>query len=84
MKFTSRGLRRRGDTDKWEVTLTHKNPFTSKTERTFHTVEARTLRTAERARDELIMELEQQGGAIGSNLTIAQFMDGYRQESFAN
>ncbi len=77
MKFTSRGLRRRGDTDKWEVTLTHKNPFTSKTERTFHTVEARTLRTAERARDELIMELEQQGGAIGRNLTIAQFMDAF-------
>lgn len=77
MKYTSRGLRRRGDTDKWEVTLTHKNPLTSKTERTFHTVEGRTLRAAERARDELIMELEQKGGAIGSNLTISQFMDAF-------
>ncbi len=77
MKYTSRGLRRRGDTDKWEVTLTRKNPFTSKTERTFHTVEGKTLRAAERARDELIMELEQKGGAIGSNLTIAQFMDAF-------
>ena len=28
MKYTSRGLKRRGDSDKWCVTLSHKDPIT--------------------------------------------------------
>ena len=28
LRYTSRGLRRRNNTDKWEVTLVHKDPLT--------------------------------------------------------
>lgn len=77
MKYSSRGLRRRGDTDKWEVILTHKDPMTGESLTTYHTVTAKTKRAAERARDELIMQLELQGGAIGSNMTVQEYMDAF-------
>ena len=48
MKYSSRGLRRRGDTDKWEVTLVHKDPLTGESVRSYHTVTARTEKQAER------------------------------------
>jgi hypothetical protein len=51
-------LRRRGDTDQWEVTLT-----TGKPERLYCTVRGRTRRAAGKARDELIVQLELEGGA---------------------
>lgn len=77
MKYTSRGLRRRGDTDKWEVILTHKDPMTGEPLTTYHTVTAKTKRVAERARDELIVQLELQGGAMGTNMTVQEYMDAY-------
>lgn len=77
MRYTSRGLRRRGDTDKWECKLTHRDPFTNESIRTFHTVEGKTKRAAERARDELIMKLELKGGAIDSGITVKQFMESF-------
>ena len=77
MKYTSRGLRRRGDTDKWEVILTHKDPMTGESLTTYHTVTAKTKRAAERAREELIVQLELQGGAIGTNMTVQEYMDAF-------
>ena len=74
MKYTTRSMRRRRNSDKWEVVLTHKDPLTNESIRTFHTVEGKALKAAERARDEFIVELEVKGGAFGTNVTIAQFM----------
>ena len=54
LRYTSRGLRRRNNTDKWEVTLSHVDPVTGETVRTFHTVDAKTKKGAEKARDALI------------------------------
>lgn len=42
MRYTSRGLRRRRNTDEWEVTLTHRDPVTGEQVSTYHTVEAKT------------------------------------------
>lgn len=58
MKYTSRGLRRRGDADKREVILTHKDPMTGESLTTYHTVTAKTKRAAGRAREELIVQLD--------------------------
>lgn len=77
MRYTSRGLRRRKDTDQWECTLSHADPLTGKSVRTYHTVVGKTKRQAERARDELILELELKGGAIGSGVTVREFMGSY-------
>lgn len=77
MKYTTRSMRRRRNSDKWEVVLTHKDPLSGKSIRTFHTVGGKTLKAAERARDELIIELEVKGGAFGTNVTIAQFMEAF-------
>ena len=46
MRFASRGMRQRGDSDKWGVTLSHRDPATGKQVRSFHTVEAKTLKQA--------------------------------------
>lgn len=53
LRYTSRGLRRRNNTDKWEVTLSHVDPVTGETVRTFHTVDAKT----EKARDAQIRDM---------------------------
>ena len=85
VRYKSRGgMRRRRGTDKWEVTLSHTNPMTGETVRTFHTIEAKTERQAKRRRDELILDLERRGGALASSLTLAEFMErfvDYKQES---
>ncbi|MBQ9002444.1 MAG: site-specific integrase [Eggerthellaceae bacterium] len=75
MEYTSRGLRRRGDTDKWEVTLSHIDPYTGESIRTYHTVEARTEKQAQRKRDQLILDLEREGGAVGSTINVRDFLD---------
>lgn len=75
MKYRSRSLRRRRDTDKWEVALTHNDPITGKLVTTYHTVEAKTPKQAERARDELIMDLERRGGAYMTKITLREFLD---------
>lgn len=72
-KHTSRGLRRRSD--KWEATLSHKDPVTGETIRTYHTLEANTQRQAERHRDALILELERKGGAVAGAMTLREFME---------
>lgn len=41
LRYTSRGLRRRNDTDKWEVALSHVDPVTGETVRTFRAVDAK-------------------------------------------
>ena len=75
MEYTSRGLKRRGDTDKWEVTLSHRDPLTGEQVRSFHTVEAKTQKRAEKARDELIRRLEKEGAACTSKATLKEFLD---------
>ena len=75
MEYTSRGLKRRRNTDKWEVTLSHRDPLTGEQVPSYHTVEAKTRKRAERARDELILDLERKGGAYTSKLTLAEFLD---------
>lgn len=49
LRYTSRGLRRRNNTDKREVTLSHVDPVTGETARTFRTVDAKTKKGAEKA-----------------------------------
>ena len=48
MRYTSRGLRRSRGTDKWDVTLSHRDPLSGELVSTYHTVEARTRKKAER------------------------------------
>ncbi len=75
MRYSSRGMRRRRNTDKWEVTLSHRDPITGKLVSSYHTVGAKTEKQAERKRDELILELERKGSAAGSNMTVKEFLD---------
>ncbi len=77
MRYTSRGMRRRRNTDKWEVTLSHHDPVTGKQVSTYHTVKAKTEKQAQRKRDELILELERKGGAAGSKATVEEFMSSF-------
>lgn len=58
MRYTSRGLRRRRDTDQWEVTLSHKDPITGEPATTYHTITAKTERQAQRRRAERTRMLE--------------------------
>ena len=77
MEYTSRGLKRRRNTDKWEVTLSHRDPMTGEQVPSYHTVEAKTRKRAERARDELILDLERKGAAFTSKMTLAEYLDQY-------
>ena len=70
LRYTRRGLRRRNNTDKREVTLSHVDPVTGETVRTSRTVGAKTKKGAEKARDALIFRLESDGGAVGSSMTV--------------
>ena len=58
MKYTSGGLKRRGDTNKRKVTLSRRDPLVGEQVRSFHTVEAKTQKRAEKASNELIRKLE--------------------------
>lgn len=71
MRYMSRGLRRRRDTDKWEVILSHKDPVTGKAVTTYH-MENR--KADQKERNELMLELERKGSAIGTNMTVRDFM----------
>ena len=75
--YTTRSLRQRGQGDTWEVTLSHRDPATGKTVRTYHTIKAKDRRQAEKRRNELILELERKGGAIVSGTTVREFMDSF-------
>lgn len=44
---------------------------------TYHTIEATTEKQATRKRDELIVRLEIEGGAVGSSITLRDFMHSY-------
>ena len=41
LNYTTRSIRRRRNTDMWEISLSHTNPITGKQIRTYHTVEAK-------------------------------------------
>ena len=77
MIYTSRGMRRRGDSDKWEVVLSHHDPLSGEQVPTYHTVEAKTEKQARRKRDELILELERKGAAATSKITVREFMTAF-------
>ena len=79
MKYTSRGLRRRGNTNKWHVTLSHRDPLTGELVPSYHTVEARTEKQAAKKRDELILDLERKGSAYTSRLTLTEFLEKFIQ-----
>ena len=64
LTYTSRGPRRRRNSDRWEAVLSHTDPVTGEVVRTFHTVEGKTRRQAERARDALILELVRAGNGL--------------------
>ncbi len=51
MRYTSRGLKRRRGTDKWDVTLSHRDPLSGDLVSIYHTVEGSTRKKAEKARD---------------------------------
>lgn len=74
MQYTSRGMRRRRNTDKWEVILSHRDPITGEQIPTYHTIEAKTEKQAQKKRDELILELERKGAAASSKMTVQEFM----------
>ena len=74
MKYTSRGLRRRGEADQWEATLSHRDPLSGETVRSYHTITARTEKQARRKRDELILELERKGAALSSKMTVRDYL----------
>lgn len=76
MDYTTRGLRKRSE-DSWQARLSHKNPLTGETETTYHTIKAKTERQAQKKRDELIIELQLNGLAIASEITIKDFMESY-------
>ena len=77
MIYTSRGLRRRGDSDKWEVVLSHRDPISGDQVPTYHTIEAKTEKQAKRRRDELILELERKGAAATSKITVREFLGAF-------
>ena len=77
MKYSSRGLRRRGDTDKWEVTLSNKDSLSGEIVRSFHTVKARTEKQALKRKDELIRDLDDRGLSAGTKMTISELADLY-------
>ena len=72
MEYTSRGLKRRRNTDKWEVTLSHRDSLSGEQVPSYHTVEAKTRKGAERARNELIRKLERQGSACTSKTALGK------------
>lgn len=76
MQYTSRGMRRRRNTDKWEITLSHKDSITGEQVRSFHTIETKTEKQAERKRDELgkaRLKLETvKGGVESLRLEVAE------------
>lgn len=77
MKYYTRGDRRRGDIDQWEVRIMHKDPVTQEEIFDYRTVTAKTKKQAERKRDELIFEMERKGGALHSKLTVAEFLTSF-------
>lgn len=77
MRYRSKGLRRRRDTDKWELRLVHDDPLTGEEVLTYHTVDGKTRKQAEVARDQLIVDLEMQGYAVSSDITVRRYLADY-------
>ena len=77
MTYTSRSMRRRRDTDKWEVALSHSNPLTGELETTYHTVTAKTENQARKKRDELIRKLNLHGAACANSETVRELLDDF-------
>lgn len=72
MKYYTRAIRRREDTDQWEVRLMHRDPFTQEEVFSYHTVAAKTKKQAEKRREDLMFDMEMRGGAMHSKLTVAE------------
>lgn len=76
-RYTTRSLRRRRNTDQWECSLSHVDPVTGESIRTYHTLQAKTQKQAEKARDALIVALELEGGAVGTSTTMRDFLNAF-------
>lgn len=76
MKYRPKSLRQR-KSGTWECSLVHSNPITGETVRSYHTIEAKTRRGAERKRTELIVALEKSGLAADTDTTVAEYLDSY-------
>lgn len=70
-------MRRRRGTDKWELRLVHDDPLSGNEVITYHTVEGKTRKQAEKARDQLIVDLEMQGYAVSSDVTVRRYLSDY-------
>lgn len=77
MSYTSRGLRRRRGTDKWEVKLSHTDPMTGKIIPSYHTIEAKTEAQARKKRDQLIRDLNDKGSAVSSGITVCELLGAF-------
>lgn len=77
MKYSVRSMRRRRNTDQWELRLLHKDPLTGEQVTTYHTITAKTPKQAEKAADEMIISMETNGYALYTSITVAEFMEAF-------
>lgn len=70
LTYTSRCLRRRRNSGRWEVVLSHTDPVTGEVVRKLHTAEGETHRQVERTRDALILDLERKGEVVDSSMSV--------------
>ena len=70
LTYTSRCLRRRRNSGRWEVVLSHTDPVTGEVVRKLHTAEGETHRQVERIRDALILDLERKGEVVDFSMSV--------------
>ena len=70
LKYTTRSIRQRGAKEMWGITLSHKNPITGETVRTYHKVEAKDPQASreEARRADLGPEAQERGQGSSSIL----------------
>lgn len=70
-------MRRRRDTDKWELRLIYKNAAGGDPVDRYYSIEAKTQKQAEKKRDELIVQLELEAEEESPRVTVEEYMDAY-------
>lgn len=76
MKYSVRGLRRRTE-DSWEASFYYRDPATNERKVLYRTVHGKSRKAAERARDEVRIELEQGGLFPGNTPTVNELLEGF-------
>lgn len=77
MNYHNRSMRRRRNSDKWEVVFSHTDPLSGETVTSYHTVTSKTKNGTIQARDELRFKLENEGLGAGSSITVREYMKEY-------